>query len=570
VLTALLVSETTRRELYNTNIDKLRMLSWSARLIGDFRWTGVGRGAFEGVFSSYRTSVNQEIHTHPENIVAQWLGEWGIPVGLAALAAFGWLLQPKRLGRKWSAIGSGAVAALGAALVHDLVDFGLEIPAVALLVVVTVGVCYGHEASRVADRSESEALDLNTLAAAAAVGVALCTLVAIGGGQSVSLDRLDMVERFRALKDAPEGELSKVEERTAAISLKHPAEPYFYRMGALLALHAQRDPMGLLDRALERGPTIGRTHLIVARVLASRHAARQALLELRLAADYDTALTGLIAKSVTRLASSYEDLERAVPEGRDGCAMLVALARLVPSDRRERLLEEAVARAPDARDALSLLANDLIRELEHGQASERCAGERTAECVQQAEHWLARLDKQAGRPSEPVLLRARLLLLKGDGEGAASLLAERCPEMVGRDRTQCMKARLTLASKAHDTAQLAAVARDFIAENCLDADSCAGALGQIGDVYAANQDWNAALSFYDRAAHERADDQLWIKVGKAALRTGAYQRAVTALGRVRSKAHFEPDYSRLVQAARAGQVGVVLRGGDPPESDIKR
>lgn len=560
VLTGLLVSDTTRRELYDTNIDKLRLLKWASHLIWDFRWFGVGRGAFEGVYAAYHTGANHEIHTHPENIFAQWLGEWGVPVGLAALVGFVWLLRPRRLGRKWSAIGAGAVAAAGAVFVHNLADFGLEVPAIALLVVATVGVCFGHEASR-ASEADERVFDLRQLAPAAAVAVALCILAAGWGGRTIALDRLALAEDFRALNAAsPEqvaAEVARVRESTTALSRAHPAEPYFYRLGALLAIRSDGDPMPLLGRALERGPMIGRTHLIVARVLASRHALRQALFELRLAAGYDAALTPVIARTAVKVAANYDDLLRVVPEGPSGSSMLVAMARLSPAQQRERLLNEAVARSPGTRDALALLANDFMRELERGDTSDRCGKERGVECQQALERCLTELDKNAARAAEPVILRARLLQLRGDTEGAANLLTERCSEMVGRDRSTCLKTRLSLAAKAKNEVFLAAAARDFLAENCLDADRCSSALTQIGDGYAAKQDWPAALSFYDRAAHERPDDQLWMKVAQAAIRARAYQRAGTALARVHGKAHFEPEYTRLVSVARAGQAETI-------------
>jgi hypothetical protein len=141
--------------------------------------------------------------------------------------------------------------------------------------------------------------------------------------------------------------------------------------------------------------------------------------------------------------------------------------------------------------------------------------------------------------------------------------------MVGRDRSQCLKTRLSLAAKAKSEMLLAPAARDFLAENCLDADRCSSALSQIGDAYAAKQDWPAALSFYDRAAHERPDDQLWMKVGQAAIRARAFQRAGSALARVHSKAHFEPEYTRLVSVARAGQAQTI-KTPDALESDVAK
>jgi hypothetical protein len=205
-----------------------------------------------------------------------------------------------------------------------------------------------------------------------------------------------------------------------------------------------------------------------------------------------------------------------------------------------------------------------LQQLEAGPRSTRCAGDASAQCLADVEQWVNALDKGGSALAEPVLLRARLLQVQGDADGAAALLGTRCPDLTGRERAVCMKARLGLAVRTKSGAHLATAAKDYVAENCLDADSCSAALTKIGDAYVAKSDWDSALSFYDRAARERADDTLWMKVAHAAVHAGAFQRAQSALDRVHDKAQFEPEYSKLVKAAHAGQLSGALRLDAPP------
>lgn len=552
-LTALLASEVTSRELYATNFDKLRLLRWAWQLIGDHAWFGVGRGAFESVFPAYRNGVNNEIYTHPENLLAQWLGEWGIPVGALAIIAFGWILRPRRLGARWSAVASGAVAGVGAVLAQNLADFGLEVPAVALSVVVALGVCWGHANLRRREAQRAEPVGKPRAALLlSGMGIALCLFVYRYGAQPVALERLALAEMYRAHKATDDQSAVELRRLTAEAVLAHPGDPYFYRLGALLAWRAHEDPMPWLQRALERGPSLGRTHLLVARVLSSRRAIKQALLELRLATTFDPALAPITAKAAASWTQDFDMLMRAVPSGVEGVRSLLAMARELPLDGevRSRVLQEAVARDPGRKDTSRLLAQEAVRQLELGMQNQRCQGQARAGCVLEAERWLTTME--AGSPGEvdALLLRTRVLRSIGEDEKAVELLTQRCVNLAARARSLCLKNRMDLAAKSESHAMFAAAKRDYLADNCTDAENCSVALERVGDMSVARGDHDGALQLYDRALRERSDDRLWMKVARASIRVGAYQRALTALGRIRDRKRFEAEYSRLEKAAQ--------------------
>jgi hypothetical protein len=553
--TALLASEQTARQLYDGNIDKIRLLSWCRALIVDYPWFGVGRGSFESVFTAYRSGTSNEIFTHPENLPVQWLGEWGIPVGLVGAGLLCWVLRPRRLGLRWSVVSTGVVAAVAAIVAQNFVDFGLEVPAIALTVVVALGVCWGHANRRRRGASEeSPGKDMPALALVAVV-VVLSGLVLGAGFRPLVYERRELAQAADELADAAPSDIRAMREVAARAVLAHPSEPYFYRMAALLTWRLGEDPMPWLQRALDRGPSVGRTHLLVARVVASRKAIRQALFELRLAATFDPNLAHAVARAALSWTQGYDNLRRAVPHGEAGIQMLTVMVRQPSIDAvtHERLLMELVERDPRRLASLTAMASYYVQELERGDASVRCAVEQRAGCLAEAERWLTALDGLTVTDTEGVLLRSRLLQVRGSVREALALLTERCATLAAGARSRCLQKRLELAARAAQTLEFAAAATDFVADACLDSEQCSGALERVADMNGSRGDWQAALSFYERAARERSDDRLWIKVARSAVRVGAFGRVASALGRIRSRARFEPEYSRLLQSVGPGQ-----------------
>jgi tetratricopeptide (TPR) repeat protein len=556
--TALLASEQTLRQLYDVNVDKLRLLTWCRGMISDHFWFGVGRGAFESAFSAYRSGTSNEIYTHPENLPVQWLGEWGVPVAISAAVALGWTLRPGRLGVRWSVLASGAIAATSAIVAQNFVDFGLEVPAIALTVSVALGVCWGHANGR------QRGVEVSTRSARSWTtwglvtgGIVLGTLVLSTGFEPLVYERRQLAADYAELKGESAGELKELRAATLEAVRSHPAEPYFYRMGALLSWRLGEDPMPWLQRALERGPEQGRTHLLVARVLASRKALRQALFELRLASTFDPNLVPAAARAAGTWGQGYEDLIRAVPEGEAGVQMLTVMVRQAGGDpeSREQLLMELVSR--DSRRVLSLVALSAfyVQELERGEKSSRCAGDSTADCRVKAERWLTALDQVAPVDSEGLLLRARLLQMSGAGEAAVALLTERCSTVALSARLRCLQKRLELSARRPGSLELSLAARDYVTEACTESEPCVAALERVADMNGSRGNWQEALTYYERAARERPDDGLWLKVARSAARAGAPGRVANALNRIRSRARFEPEYSKLLQAAAAGRVG---------------
>jgi tetratricopeptide (TPR) repeat protein len=549
---SLLASDETTKQLYEINVDKVKLLSWCWALVSDYPWLGIGRGAFESVFTAYRSGVSNEIYTHPENLPIQWVGEWGVPVALAAIVALVWTLRPRKLGARWSATGAGVVAAMAAIVVQNFVDFGLEVPAIALCVTASLGVCWGHAARR-RPSWEPPAARLRHIGAPAMATLFLLTagLVVASGFRPLVYERAALAERYEALVNADRAGLSELRRSTQVMMLAHPGEPYFYRMGALLAWRSSEDPMPWLQRALERGPWLGRTHILVARVLASRGAVHQALLELRLAATFDPNLVPPAAQAAANWTREFSDLMRAVPQGDAGLRTLGVLGKLVAADTalQEKVLIELVARNPQAKESLAALAGLYLRQLELPGDAGRCGGAQRATCASEAERLVAKLERLSPTDGDTILLRTRLLKLMGAGAEALAHLKHHCPLLTGSARTRCLHKRMELAVASRDTVEFASAADDFVKDGCVDSEQCALVLEKVADLSVQLGDWRTAFAHYDRAARERPEDRVWIKVARAGAQVGAFTQVGVALGRIRRREHFEPEYSKLMKLA---------------------
>ena len=92
----------------------------------EFPWTGVGRGAFEGPAAAYRAQTEGVRLVFPENLLAQMLSEWGLPVTVAICVLFVIpAVQVVRRVASWEPVFQGAACGALAVLVHELADFGL-------------------------------------------------------------------------------------------------------------------------------------------------------------------------------------------------------------------------------------------------------------------------------------------------------------------------------------------------------------------------------------------------------------------------------------------------------------
>ncbi|WP_437913086.1 O-antigen ligase family protein [Sorangium sp. So ce302] len=542
LLAALAATNRTLAEMADDNLDKLSLFRSTLPLLADHWLLGIGRGAFETVFPAYRQSPGNIVFTHAENVVIQWAAEWGAPVAAASLVAFGVAFRPGKIALRASTAALGAWVGCAALVLQNLFDLGLEVPGVSIALAATLGSLWGEAHG---ERPRHQALagapgperwrPWQAAACAAASALALVSLMVRFGWRDVDHDRRSLRAQSDAGAASGAGWPRFREELRAAI-LRHPAEPYFPLLGAVAALRGSGEsPIPWLQRTLERSRRHGRAHLLLAEVLASRGAKEQALLSLRLAVEDDPRVTDTAAGLARQWTHTWEELLRAVPEGKAGVEVLERMA--TAGDRREevdlrlRCAEEAIAR-DRARVGAHWAAGDALLAMLEAPGSARCGGDdgRRAACEREIEAHAAAVQGLDDDSFFAVQLRARLLLLGKKSAEAEQLLSGSCERL--DNRAGCLRLRVVAAAQMASSEKLLPALRELLSASCTTLAACAATSTWAGDLLAAREDHPSAVTYYARAAQDEPTEERLLKLADAASRAGAHIEASKALERV--------------------------------------
>ncbi len=519
------------RSAKNEGLEKLDLISWSRGIIGDYAWTGVGRGAFETSFAAYRGDHGRHIYAHAENFVAQWCAEWGVPIAVSALVALAWGLRPSRLGARQSAAAACAVVGIAMLTLQNLVDLSFELFSVSLAVVTVLGAM--HASARV-EPAETTRPGHGRLYPMVVAGAAVLALACWVG--AVSLGRSPAIVERRALSNLT-GATSKTDvagqraivDRVRAAIARHPADAFFPYLGAVATYRAGGDAVPWINRALERDPNAGRPLLLLAHVLAARGALDQALLSAQLAVERDYSLVPAVHALVSELSPTPEAFFRAAPEGVPGSAVLHAFARSVPGDAdpalRRALLAESVVRDPTRTEARLLLVRELLGDLE--KPGPKCVASAEQECLRQVRALCAYEPFAAANPHEAAICVARALLEEGRAADALAALTAACQAKL--EHAECLRWRIVAADRA--SASPSRVVEEYLEAACKSAEECRRASTWLGQRAFTAEDWGAATEHFERAARDGGDAASWERLARAAMRAGRPGLATRALQR---------------------------------------
>lgn len=252
---------------------KLEAASEGLVLLSESPWLGVGRGAFR---VAYTHLVGTDRMFYPENLLVQWLTEWGVPATLLLLVSLGsaWLRAARKAE---STVQIGALAGIAAMVLHDQVDFALENLAIACSAAILFAgaiakTARGSDAVRSPTRRDRIAVIGPGVAAATA---ALCL------GWYVHQTEARRLEHALLALSAEE-EWTEVDALGRTAMRWHPSEPVFpLILGWAAAARDARDAPRWLNRAMALAPDWPSPHLITARWLARRGRLSQAWLEVR-------------------------------------------------------------------------------------------------------------------------------------------------------------------------------------------------------------------------------------------------------------------------------------------------
>jgi hypothetical protein len=537
--------DATRLKFVHNDLFKLGLTKNALELLTSFGTFGMGRGAFESVFAKIRGGTEYVVYTHPENVVAQWTTEWGLPVAIGAMFAIGWSLRPRTpLAR--SRPPAGAWGALIAVALHNLVDYSSELPGAVIALVLCAAIVVGGTGSGKAKVPRGAFWARRprhvVVGLLGATAFALAVTVPFAGHELYNEERA-----FRDIGLDPTITRAEFHERARETMLRHPAEAYFPFVGAVRATVAKDESvLPWAARALERSPVYGRVHLLLARTLFVKNPS-QARLEYRIACLQDGHVCAL--DEALRLVGSYEEAMELVPDGPRGPIVLASLAealgpRLPSSAVRldaELSQRDPTAFGPVRRAAADALADVMAQEawcdLEAGIAAAK------------------RLRAAAPDKCEGHALAAELEVAAGETDVGFTELEGSVDQVA--DRSLCGRRLVLLAVQTRNRARVDAALERLIKLGCEAHTECVDNLTFAAQVESERGGERRALVL-TRKAWERAPERedLLVAIARKAEGQGFHGEALRAYTQL-SERHpgtqtWQADVARETQAVARG------------------
>ena len=548
-------------ELNSSDVSKLRLAMDGLRLVPHHALFGVGRGAYEVAFPSVRTDVGFSVATHPENILVQWVTEWGVPMALAGFVAIAIALRPRVL-LVSSSPAIGAWSAVATTAVHNLVDFNSEVPAIGIaLAACAAMVVAGHGTERPGAIHRWSARP-RALAVAIAVATALITAITLAAWPH-ELDE----DRLALYRDVTEPELrSDFAEVTRSALTRHPSEPYIPFIASVDASRRGRSVLPWIERTLVLAPIYGPAHFVLGQQLAPLSPS-QARLEFRLAlAQAPTSpLAGRAILLGSRLVNGYDDALELLPDkyptrGTVLESLVAAVGARLPatSERLDEILRRA---EPNSRAVLDRSLRNTMADLEAGRAAPWCDGEYS--CVEQGLATAERLRALDPGACAPLVARARLLIAAN--RAADGLHALREGAQTATDPAECWRGLGELALVSNNDVYIA-VAEEEVGRSGCDTDAeCGNNLMWIGFVEERRGNPRKAVGYYQRA-HEKVPDRTDIleHVGGLASMLGMHAQALEAFHALQG-ASPDPKWQAAAEHEKAMLFQLAVPSSAPPD-----
>jgi tetratricopeptide (TPR) repeat protein len=385
-------------------------------IAGDHPWTGIGRGAYLAASPPYASANDASTFTHPENFVAQYLAEWGVPLGGLAVLGLLFVLGRAVLRPPLKPHNAAAIAAVFALLLQNTVDFGLELLGLALPFIAALAVV--REVGAVGDgrqvrrpshpRVRLPAVSWMLPVAGTVVALALLYPWAAANELEVESDRYRLFASTRTYHPG-------LSEDARGAFARHPADYYLpLQAGVHLARTGGGSPVPFWNQALRIHPCSSVTHFALgtyfARLPGGSHRA-QAIGEFALAVRCRPALLPPAAAIVARLLPRFEDASGfALLAAADPLPLWNALAAAWES------LGNTTAAAAADEALLARRPDDMAARFRRARAA------LAAGAPEQAERQLAAAGPGAEREAPYYLLGAQALAARDRPDEAAALL----------------------------------------------------------------------------------------------------------------------------------------------------
>lgn len=307
---------------------------------------GVGRGAFEDAFAGAHRLAGATRFVYLENQWLQAVVDWGVPVGLGLGALVGLGLRDAWRGRRAPVDAAGsadllnphapgrraALVALLGLLLHNLVDFNLEVGGVAVAAIALVAVV---ERPRLRVRPRWAVLLFAAALLGSAAVLRLCPSHEEDGA------------RLRTLAESATGSAAAVVAQGTRAARRHPLDSYLYATVATRLWH-DREPAAVrwVNLALNANPRDLLARRTSALLLAEAGHRGQALRTLALAVgDGNRVQRRWLWQAALTMAPTPTELLTALPAAPDELPV-GATAGLLADELLELLSESGAAGPP--------------------------------------------------------------------------------------------------------------------------------------------------------------------------------------------------------------------------------
>jgi Tfp pilus assembly protein PilF len=290
-----------------------------------FPWTGAGRGAFGQGFALLNERPGYLRYEWVENAYLQPVADWGVPIALLLLVLAGWAGRTFLRRAMLEPLSIGAAGALFGLAIHDIADFSIEIPGVAIPALALAATLFARQGKEVGP-------DLGWFVSPRLVWLAVPLLaIALPVAAVWTSDANQDGRQLARLSRDPTATPAEVIARGSALLRIHPADAHIAALVAQrLAKDSHPEAMKWLNDALFLDRTNSTLHVIAAEVLARAGRKSQALLEYRTAMDYGA----LPSEIWTRISARYVDRDALVKAAGDSPERLYDLANWLFGHRR--------------------------------------------------------------------------------------------------------------------------------------------------------------------------------------------------------------------------------------------
>jgi tetratricopeptide (TPR) repeat protein len=257
------------RRFETQGFDKLETAARSLGLLdGSAWWLGVGRGAFSAAFVTHEGTSTRV--THPENIIAQWVTEWGAPLSMVLFVVLILALW-KRFRSTDQPLVAAVCVSIFALSLQNLVDFSLEMAGVVVVVAALLGALLPASGASPSKRSRKF---LYTIFGALAISLTVLAPRVLQSNTQFFVDRLT-----RLMQVDDETRFQTTLQRGLAL---HPGEPSLALLaGTYAGVKRHSDATRWLAVVAEEAPGWAAPHAIAARWLLTEGRTDQALLAIR-------------------------------------------------------------------------------------------------------------------------------------------------------------------------------------------------------------------------------------------------------------------------------------------------